>query len=114
MKRHILITSLLAANLFTAGCVSTPTPPMSLSEELKYSASLQQKYTADEEWWKQYKNTELNRLVKTALVNNPDYLKAALNINKELYNLNLASSDLFPTLSAGLGASSQRLSLIHI
>ena len=37
MKRHILITSLLAANLFTAGCVSTPTPPMSLSEELKYS-----------------------------------------------------------------------------
>ena len=108
MKRHILITSLLAANLFTAGCVSTPTPPMSLSEELKYSASLQQKYTADEEWWKQYKNTELNRLVKTALVNNPDYLKAALNINKELYNLNLASSDLFPTLSAGLGASSQR------
>lgn len=81
---------------------------MSLSEELKYSASLQQKYTADEEWWKQYKNTELNRLVETALTNNPDYLTAALNINKELYNLNLASSDLFPTLSAGLGASSQR------
>ena len=49
-----------------------------------------------------------NRLVDLALANNPDYLKAAININKELYNLNLATSDLFPTLSGGMNASGQR------
>lgn len=46
-----------------------------------------QKYAADKEWWKLYQNEQLNALIEQALKNNPDYLKAAININKELYNL---------------------------
>ena len=91
-----------------AGCALVQQYPTSVAEELKYSAEVKEKYKANEEWWKQYQNAELNRLVDMALANNPDYLKAAININKELYNLNLTKYDLFPTLSGGLNASSQR------
>lgn len=90
------------------GCVSVQPEPLSLQEELNYSESLQSLYQKDDKWWQGYNDQNLNKLVETALANNPDYLKAAININKELYNLSLATSDLFPTVYAGLDASSQR------
>ena len=94
--------------LLIAGCATSKYQVLDLQEELNYTKQIAEQYKPDLEWWKQYNNQELNRLVEVALKNNPDYLKAAININKELYNLNLATSDLFPTLSAGMGASTQR------
>ena len=108
MKAKLTYLSLVLSVLLFAGCALVQQYPTSVAEELKYSAEVKEKYKANEEWWKQYQNTELNRLVDMALANNPDYLKAAININKELYNLNLTKYDLFPTLSGGLNASSQR------
>lgn len=107
MKRNLIYLSLLCC-LLAAGCAAIGQRPANVAEELNYTAEIREKYKANAEWWKQYGNSELNRLVETALTNNPDYLKAALNINKELYNLNLATLDLFPTLSGSLGASGQR------
>ncbi len=107
MKRNLIYLSLLCC-LLAAGCAAVGQRPANVAEELNYTAEIREKYKANAEWWKQYGNSELNRLVETALANNPDYLKAALNINKELYNLNLATLDLFPTLSGSLGASGQR------
>ena len=94
--------------MLIAGCVSTKYLPQSAAEELGYSQEIAAQYQADQEWWKDYGNAELDSLVATALRNNPDYLKAAININKELYNLSLATSDLFPTLYGSSGASTQR------
>ena len=109
MKRLCKLKWLIAAGtLLIAGCATLDYHPLSLTEELQYFEKNQKTFTADREWWKQYNNAELNRLVETALANNPDYIKAALNINKELYNLNLTNSDLFPTLYGTLSASSQR------
>ena len=108
MKAKLTYLSLVLSGMLFAGCALVQQYPTSVSEELKYSAEVKEKYKANEEWWKQYQNAELNRLVDMALANNPDYLKAAININKELYNLNLTKYDLFPTLSGGLNASSQR------
>ena len=107
MKRNLIYLSLLCC-LLAAGCAAVGQRPANVAEELNYTAEIREKYKANAEWWKQYGNSELNRLVETALANNPDYLKAALNIDKELYNLNLATLDLFPTLSGSLGASGQR------
>lgn len=107
MKRNLIYLSLLCC-LLAAGCAAVGQRPANVAEELNYTAEIREKYKANAEWWKQYGNSELNWLVETALANNPDYLKAALNINKELYNLNLATLDLFPTLSGSLGASGQR------
>lgn len=100
---------ILACLLMLAGCgVLNKQSPEDLSWELGYTNTVRQKYTVDEQWWKKYNNSNINRLVNSALSNNPDYIKAAININKELYNLNLKTADLFPSLSGELGASSQR------
>ncbi len=108
MKQKRFISLLLATTVLTAGCVSSKYDVPDLETELGYSQEIKKKYTANTEWWREYGNGELNRLVDLALKNNPDYLKAALNIQKELYSLNLKQSDLFPTLTASLGASSQK------
>lgn len=108
MKRNLTYLSLLTGLFLFAGCALTTPYPTSTADELNYTAEMKAKYKANAEWWKQYHNAELNRLVDLALANNPDYLKAAININKELYNLNLSKYDLFPTLSGNLNASSQR------
>ena len=108
MKQNLTYLSLLAGVFLFAGCALSVKYPENTAEELNYTADIKEKYMANANWWVQYNNSELNRLVDLALANNPDYLKAAININKELYNLNLSASDLFPTLSAGLNASSQR------
>ncbi len=90
------------------GCASLPYQPIDLSSELQNMQSSQQNYSVDTSWWRGYNNAELNRLIDMALTNNPDYIRAAINVNKELYNLNLSNLDLFPTLNGSLGASSQR------
>ena len=104
MKSFLVILSLL----WIGSCASTKYEPVSLDKELGLTQEIKQQYIADANWWEKYRNPELNTLVQTALVNNPDYLKAAVNIQKELYNLNLTTSDLFPTFYGSLGASSQR------
>ena len=92
----------------TAGCSVTDYILPTVEDELNYTQTIKQTYQVDKNWWKLYNNAELNLLVETALKNNPDYVKAALNINKQLYNLNLATLDLFPTLYGNASASSQR------
>ena len=108
MKKNLTYISLFCGIFLAAGCATVNQIPTDVAAELNYTADIREKYKANTDWWKQYNNAELNRLVETALANNPDYLKAALNINKELYNLNLTTSDLFPTLSGSLNASGQR------
>ncbi len=106
MKNKILFLTLLS---LTFGCISTKYKPIDLSEELNYNREeISKKYTIDKEWWRDYNNSELNKLVALALKNNIDYIKTALNINKELYRLNLSKADLFPTLNGTLAASSTR------
>ena len=104
MKSFLVLLSLL----WIGSCASSKYELVRLDKELGLTQEIKQQYTADINWWEKYGNSELNTLVQTALVNNLDYLKAAVNIQKELYNLNLSTSDLFPTFYGSLGASSQR------
>ncbi len=107
-KNALHIVLLTTTLLMSAGCATFQPYPTTVADELNYTRSVQEKYKANAEWWMAYNNVELNQLVETALANNPDYLKAAIAINQELYRLNLTNADLFPTLSGGLSASSQR------
>ena len=67
-----------------------------------------EEYTVNNEWWKEYNNEELNKIIDLALKNNPDYIRAGLNVNTELYKLRSSKTSLFPSLSGSLGASSSR------
>ncbi len=109
MKKIRILKCLLLLVLFIpAGCVSKKYQPQDVSDIFGYTEETKEQYVADEEWWKQYNNISINHLIEIALARNPDYLKAAININTELYNLSLKTSDLFPTLDSTLSASSQR------
>ncbi len=108
MRQHSFINIILATIILTSGCTSGKYKPFKLSEELHADQSVWQNNRIDQNWWRQYHNPTLNRLIDEALANNPDYIKAAININKELYRLNLSTSDFFPTLSGSLSASGQR------
>ncbi|MGN1063724.1 MAG: TolC family protein, partial [Alphaproteobacteria bacterium] len=107
MKKEISLWAFLTGVLFVSGCaVSTDQPPRLPDELGKITDSAL--YPVDENWWLLYEDENLNKLLETAMKNNPDYLKAVLTVRRELYNLRLVQSDLFPTLSGSLGASAQR------
>ncbi len=107
MKRNTFLSFLLATTVLS-GCAATTTDVPSLEAELNYTQEVREKFQADLDWWKAYNNDELNYLTSFALKNNPDMLKAAVKIQKQLANLNLSESDLFPTLTGSLDASSQK------
>lgn len=107
MKRNTFLSFLLATTVLS-GCAATTTDVPSLEAELNYTQEVREKFQADLDWWKTYNNDELNYLTSFALKNNPDMLKAAVKIQKQLANLNLSESDLFPTLTGSLGASSKK------
>ena len=107
MKRNTFLSFLLATTVLS-GCAATTTDVPSLEFELNYTQEVREKFQADLDWWKAYNNDELNYLTSFALKNNPDMLKAAVKIQKQLANLNLSESDLFPTLTGSLGASSKK------
>ena len=107
MKRNTFLSFLLATSILS-GCAATTKSVPSLEAELNYTQEVREKFQADLDWWKAYNNDELNYLTSFALKNNPDMLKAAVKIQKQLANLNLSESDLFPTLTGSLGASSKK------
>lgn len=107
IKRNTFLSFLLATTVLS-GCAATTTDVPSLEAELNYTQEVREKFQADLDWWKAYNNDELNYLTSFALKNNPDMLKAAVKIQKQLANLNLSESDLFPTLTGSLGASSKK------
>ena len=87
MKKQITPSLLIFCLATLPGCVTTPYDVPQLSEELPAVQEDKERYVVQEAWWQAYDNTELNALVDKALINNPDYLKAALTLQKELYNL---------------------------
>lgn len=103
MKKNLFIFSLF----FIISCISTKYKPIDLEKEFQNNLE-EKKYTVDKEWWKNYNNKELNKIVNLALQNNIDYIKAAINVNKELYRLRLISSDLYPSVDGNLKATSKR------
>lgn len=107
MKRNTFLSFLLATTVLT-GCAAATKSVPSLESELNYTQEVREKFNADLDWWKAYNNDELNYLTNFALKNNPDMLKAAVKIQKQLATLNLSESDLFPTMTGSLGSSSKK------
>ncbi len=104
MKKTIIIILLI----LSAGCASTSVRQTTLVEELRSGADTQHSYTADNQWWRQYNDPELDRLVDTALKNNADLASSAASITVALYQAKIAGVDQYPTLSGSLGASTRK------
>lgn len=59
------------------------------------------------EWWHTFNDPQLDRLIATALTNNPDMVQAALNIESAISSLRSTESGLFPTVSGSVGGSNR-------
>src|SRR5207245_2649006 len=73
-------------------------------------APTDQASVGDLKWFEVFKDEELQRLVKTAMVQNYDLRAAVARINAERANLGLARSNQFPQFEAGADLTTSRSS----
>ena len=102
MKKKILILSL---GLLLVGCSNLEKDYDKSIEKVSSYSEISKRYQLNGEWWKDYNDEQLNLLIETALKNNGDIIKAAISINKALYQANLIGSDLYPKFSGDLKSS---------
>ena len=110
MPLKSIIILLLVAGLaipWLGACSRVSRPEQDLRERLAYNEAVSQRYKLDPQWWKVYNDEQLNLLVGQALANNIDLAKAAISVNKALYQAELLGADLVPSFS-GKGDSSVR------
>ena len=78
------------------------------TEDFKVYQEISSNYKVDKEWWKEYNSSELNNIMNIALKNNSDLKKAAINVNKALYQANILGANLVPSFSSSLGSSASK------
>ena len=106
MKKIIIVITLLS----TMACTNTNINNSYKQSKEKFQVyqEISNNYKIDKEWWKEYNNPELNNIMNIALKNNSDLKKAAINVNKALYQANLLGADLVPSFSSSLGSSASK------
>ncbi|MBF0785086.1 TolC family protein [Muribacter muris] len=105
------ISFTLVAALVLSACSSKMSQDGSLEQAQQTYQQYQdisQQFQINEKWWQNYQDPELNRLVETALANNIDLAKAAIAVNRALYNANLVGADLVPTFNGSGSASASK------
>jgi NodT family efflux transporter outer membrane factor (OMF) lipoprotein len=91
-----------------SGCARISPPGPDLAARLAYDQAAREYYRLDQEWWKVYQDERLNALVESALKNNLDLAKAAVNVNRALHQAGLVGADLWPAFSGTFTASTRR------
>lgn len=106
MKKIIVCIALLS----TVACSNTNinNSYKQSTEDFKVYQEISSNYKVDKEWWKEYNNSELNNIMNIALKNNSDLKKAAINVNKALYQANILGANLVPSFSSSLGSSASK------
>lgn len=99
---------LCAALLLVSGCATRDyqIPSQGILSE----SQIEENFRIDREWWKQYRDPSLDRLVATALERNIDLARSTVTVNKALYQARQFGADLVPTFS-GSGSAGSRTAL---
>ncbi len=99
---------LCAALLLVSGCATRDyqIPSQGILSE----SQIEENFRIDREWWKQYHDPSLDRLVATALERNIDLARSTVTVNKALYQARQFGADLVPTFS-GSGSAGSRTAL---
>ncbi|UVO55906.1 efflux transporter outer membrane subunit [Sphingomonas sp. SUN039] len=106
-----LIVSAASVALLLAGCApgqmarpeaARVVPPLTWRTPLAATVPLHA------EWWQDFGDPALDRLVTDALANNPDIATAAARVREARAQESLARVQLFPTLDLGVGATYAR------
>lgn len=100
--------SLFSIFLTTVACTNLNNSYEQVNKNFQIYERISKEYSVEKEWWEEYNNKELNNIIKLALNNNIDLKKAAININKALYQANLLGADLIPSFSANALSSASK------
>lgn len=106
MKKKIII--LIALGVILGSCSNLKKDYQKIDSEIKTYKELSKNYNIDSKWWESYGDEQLNNLIELGLKNNSDLAKAAININKALYQAKIIGSDLVPEFSVNLGSSASK------
>ena len=99
---------LCAALLLLSGCAGRD---YQIPDEGILSESrMEERYRIDREWWTQYHDEALNRLVAAALERNIDLARSAVTVNRALYQARQIGANLVPSFS-GSGEASSRTAM---
>src|SRR5438876_7655447 len=107
----VIVVSLLAVNV--AGQKKYERPAVNTPDTFRGSeavAPTNQTSIGDLKWFEVFKDEELQKLVRTAMVQNYDLREAVARINAARANLGLARSDQFPQLEASTDLTTTRSS----
>lgn len=91
-----------------AGCANIGDSYKASLEDYQQYEEITKQYNVKENWWTLYQDEQLNKVVEQALENNKDLAKAAIAVNKALYNANLVGANLVPTFNGSTTSSAQR------
>ena len=99
---------LCAALLLVSGCAARD---CELPEEgILSEARMDQDFRIDRQWWTQYNDPSLNRLVDMALERNLDLARSTVSVNRALYQARQLGAELVPSFS-GSGEASSRTAM---
>lgn len=108
------LTALLVINLLggsVAGQKKNARPPVKVPNEFRGSTvPTGQTSIGDLKWFEIFKDEELQKMVRTAMMQNYDLRLAVARINAARANLGLARSDQFPHFAAGADLTTSRTS----
>jgi multidrug efflux system outer membrane protein len=113
MMRRNLVAALLISSLLTgsvAGQKKYQRPDVNAPDSFRGAegATPDQTSIGDLKWFEVFKDEELQKLVRTAIIQNYDLRAAVARINAERANLGLARSNQFPQIEAGADLTTTR------
>ncbi|MHB1664814.1 MAG: efflux transporter outer membrane subunit [bacterium] len=111
MKKKIIVLIYLGLAFFLSGCALYTAPKevaVKIPNKFKYSVKTQ-RYFIKNDWWKNFKDKELNILVGKALKDNLNYLIAVKNIQVARTYVSQNESNLFPVVNFSYDGSRNKL-----
>ena len=111
MKKKIIVLIYMSLVFFLSGCALYTAPKevaVKIPNKFKYSVKTQG-YFIKNDWWKNFKDKELNILVGKALKNNLNYLIAIKNIQVARTYVSQNESNLFPIINFSYDGSRNKL-----
>ena len=104
-----------AALLLSIGCVSAPKvkeAQLDVSHPDTWTAAETPIGEIDQQWWTDFGEPELVRIVEIALTRNNDLLAAATRVDQAAAQARITGADLMPTVNAGLNGQKRKQNFI--
>ncbi|MBR6624837.1 MAG: TolC family protein [Mailhella sp.] len=77
------------------------------AQDVLTQSQIEERYSIDRQWWKQYADPKLDALVELALERNIDLARSAISVNRALYRARQLGAELGPSFSGDGSASSR-------